>query len=211
MHVLDPNAEPTLLQKVMADLRKSERDDGTLDIPTLVSSPLLSSMFTETIRLYVDALVTRSASQDTTLPLDEDGKRFVKLRKGENVFAPSWIGAHSTESWSSANEFHAERYLAPDPENPSQQVFVAPKGNLLFPFGGGVTICPGRVFAKQEALGAFAMVLLRFDVEVVGNVDKDGEEAAEMPGFANAFPGSGGLVPGGDMKVKITRRSSMDR
>jgi len=76
----------------------------------------------------------------------------------------------------------------------------------LFPFGGGKTICPGRLFAKQEAMGAVAMILLRFEFDVKGYVGADGKPSQSFPGFARAFAGSGGLVPGGDLKVEIRRR-----
>lgn len=76
----------------------------------------------------------------------------------------------------------------------------------FFPFGGGKTICPGRVFAKQEGLGALAMVLLRFDFEVKGFVGENKKPADTFPGLARAFAGSGALVPGGDMLVKVRRR-----
>lgn len=76
----------------------------------------------------------------------------------------------------------------------------------LFPFGGGRTICPGRLFAKQEALGALAMILLRFGFDVKGFVDGDGKPTKSFPGFARSFAGSGALVPGGDIMVRIRRR-----
>ncbi|KAI7124653.1 hypothetical protein KC343_g17159, partial [Hortaea werneckii] len=76
----------------------------------------------------------------------------------------------------------------------------------FFPFGGGKTICPGRVFAKQEAVGALAMVLLKLDFEVVGFLDEKGNPTQEFPGFAKAFAGSGALAPGGDLRVRIRAR-----
>ena len=65
---------------------------------------------------------------------------------------------------------------------------------------------PGRLFAKQEALGALAMILSRFDFEVRGFVDEKKKPTTSFPGFARACGGTGGLVPGGDIKVKVRRR-----
>ena len=76
--------------------------------------------------------------------------------------------------------------------------------------GGGRTICPGRVFAKQEGLGALAMVLLRFEFEILGFVDKDRKAIDHFPGFANQYPGSGALTPGGDIKVRMRRRERLN-
>ena len=70
----------------------------------------------------------------------------------------------------------------------------------------GRTICPGRVFAKQEAIGALAMVLLRFEFEVLGFVDAEKKGTSEFPKPAKQFPGAGALNPGGDVRVRVRRR-----
>ena len=78
----------------------------------------------------------------------------------------------------------------------------------LFPFGGGKTICPGRVFAKQEILGAVATVLLNYDIEPINFIDGQGNEKRErFPVFERRFAGSGVLPVDGDLKVKIKRRT----
>ncbi|RMY79302.1 hypothetical protein D0863_00093 [Hortaea werneckii] len=220
MHILSPTANPTLLPRVLAELQTSLKPDGqTLDVPTLMGQPLLQSIWTETLRLYADVLVTRNLSEDLILPLDEDGKRTVTLKKGDNVFAPSWLGHHDPIAWGSPDDdektsqpsyaaFNAERFLTVDPET-GREVFTLGGGGTngkFFPFGGGKTICPGRVFAKQEAVGALAMVLLKFDFEVVGFLDEKGNPTQEFPGFARAFAGSGALAPGGDLRVRIRAR-----
>lgn len=80
---------------------------------------------------------------------------------------------------------------------------LARNGTLMFVIGTG----PGRVFAKQEALGALAMVLLKFNFEEVkGFVDSDKKPTNSFPGYARAFAGSGALVPGGDLRVRVRRR-----
>lgn len=62
------------------------------------------------------------------------------------------------------------------------------------------------MFAKQEALGTLAMVLLRFNFEIKGFVDAGKKSVNSFPALAKSFAGSGGLVPGGDIRVKIRRR-----
>ena len=215
MHILNPKGDPTLLGHVMNEITKAERPDGSIDIPVLVSSPLIQSIWTETLRLHTDVLVTRNLTDDTVLPLDEEGMLFVKMKKGDNLFAPCWIGHHDPRTWSGGQAppevFYADRFLAPDPTNPGQQIFTMDGTNgKFFPFGGGRTICPGRVFAKQEALGAVAMILLRFEFEVLGFVDGSGKATADFPGFAKQFPGAGALTPGGDFKVIIRRKERLN-
>ncbi|KAK0264467.1 hypothetical protein LTS09_001946 [Friedmanniomyces endolithicus] len=238
MHLLNPSADPSILPRILKELHEAELPDGTLDIPVLVSQPLLQSLWTETLRLYLDALVTRNLTEDLLLPLDEDGKRVVRLRKGENVFAPSWLGHHDPVTWSSpgkvaANEFDAERFVVRDAKIGRESFSVGGTAGKYFPFGGGRTVCPGSkfvlgrlicmapyrkrilaywyrvttgIFAKQEALGALAMVLLRFDLEVLGFVDEKKKPTEAFPGLARAFVGSAVVVPGGDVRVKLRRK-----
>ena len=211
MLILNPKGDPTLLGRVIADLKKAERSDGSVDIPTLISSGLLQSIWTETLRLFTDVLVTRNVTEPTTLPLDEDGKTLIKMESGDNVIAPSWISQHDPRTWTGGevppDVFYAERFLVADPENLGQQIFsMTGTTGKFFPFGGGRTICPGRVFAKQEGIGALAMALLRFDFEVLGFVDKDGRSTGEFPNPGRQWPGAGALMPGGDLKVRIRRR-----
>lgn len=144
MHILDSNADATILPRVLVELRRAEKEDGSLDIPTLVSQPLLQSIWSETLRLYTDVLVSRSLPEDLTLPLDEDGKRQVTLSKGDTVFAPSWLGHHDASAWSGVapyGQFHAERFLTKDPETGKETFTMNGTVGKFFPFGGGRTIC----------------------------------------------------------------------
>lgn len=211
MHILNPKGDPTLLKRVMAEVEQVEKPDGSIDVLTLINLPLVQSIWTETLRLYTDVLVARNATVDTALPLSDDGKTFIQLRKGDNVFAPCWIGHHDPEAWhdqrAPSETFYAERFLQPDPKNPGQQVFnMSSVNGKFYPFGGGRTICPGRVFAKQEGLGALAMTLLRFEFEVLGFVDEGGKSTEDFVRPALVYPGTAGLAPGGDVRVRIRRR-----
>lgn len=209
--VLDPNADPSLLSRVLAEVTRAKLPDGSLDVVVLVSSPLLQSIFVETLRLNSDVLVTRSLNEDILLPLDEDGKRHVSFKKGDNVFAPCWMEHRDPDaSWGASkvapDAFDADRFIVKDPKTGEETFSMAKTAGRYFPFGGGKTICPGRNFAKQESIGAFAMVLLRFEFEVKYNVDADKKPTTDFPAFMRAFPGTGALAPGGDMMVKISRK-----
>jgi hypothetical protein len=209
--ILDPNAAPTLLPRVLAEIHRAKLPDGSLDIAVLVSSPLLQSIFIETLRLNSDVLVTRSLSEDILLPLDEDGKRHVAFRKGDNVFAPCWMEHRDPDSsWgtskASPDTFDPDRFIVTDPKTGEETFSMARTAGRFFPFGGGKTICPGRNFAKQESIGALAIVLLKFEFEVLYNVDANKKPTTDFPAFKRAFPGTGALAPGGDMMVKIRRK-----
>ena len=212
LHILNPEGDTTLLNRVMEELKRVERDDGSLDVPTLIALPLLQSVFNEVLRLYVDVLVTRELKADLTLPLD-DGKRRAFLQKNSVVMAPSWLGHRDETLWVDppCNQFYAERFLKSDPKNGQQLFTTSGTNGKFFPFGGGKTICPGRVFAKQEVLASVATTLLSFDIEPLSFLNEHGKITKKFPGLAEAYSGSTVMAMDGDMRVKMkSRKRSKD-
>ena len=208
LHILDPNGDKTLRKRVMEELASVPRNaKGLPDVPTLLGLPLLQALFNEVMRLYVDVYVSRDIHEDTTLPLD-DGKRQLLLQKGSQVFAPSWLTHRDDAAWGDplAHVFCPERFLKADPATGEVAFTTASAAGRMIPFGGGKPHCPGRVFAKQEVLGAVAMLLLTFDFEVVGFEDAEGRETTRFPRLKPVMSGATVIPPGGDMNVKITRR-----
>src|SRR5204862_2058328 len=161
MHILSPQGDKTLLERIMIELKNVRREDGMLDIPMLLCLPLLQSVFHEVLRLYMDVLITRDVTEDLALPLD-DGKRQVLLKKNHVVMMPTWVGHHDETYWVDppCEMFYAERFLKDDSETGKKVFTTSGMGRKFFPFGGGKTMCPGRVFAKQEILASVAMILL---------------------------------------------------
>ena len=208
MHLVNPQGEASLLGRVMEELETSEHDDGSLDIPTLIALPLLQSVYHEVLRLYVDVLVTRELKEDLTLPLDDGEKRKVFLKKDTIVMAPSWLGHRDPALWVDPpyDQFYGERFLKTDPETGKQVFTTSGTNGKFFPFGGGKTICPGRVFAKQEVLASVALVLLTYDIAPLGFVDEQGKPNKDFPGLRKSYSGSGIMATDADMKVRINRR-----
>ena len=206
MHILDPKGDKTLLPRVLVELETARSDDG-INVPTLISLPLFQSIFQETLRLYADVLVTRDINSDLLLPVD-DGKRQIQFRKGDLVMAPSWLGQHDERRWNNPphDVFYAERFLKHDPETGKDVFTMTGTAGNFFPFGGGKTICPGRVFAKQEVLAAVAIVLVNFELEPLHFLDGQGKKTENFPGLAKRFAGKGVMTMEGDMKVRIKRR-----
>jgi len=208
LHILDPNGDKTLLPRVMTELKTAQNSDGGLNVPHLISLPLLQSIFQEILRLYVDALVARDIHDDLILPF-EDGKTSMVFRKGTAILAPSYISHRDESSWEAPGDgFYAERFLRQDPETGEGVFSMTGTAGRFFPFGGGKTICPGRVFAKQEVLAAVAMTLLQFEIEPLGYVDMKGEDSTKFPGLMPAFGGTGVMAMAGDLKVRMKKRMS---
>ncbi len=207
LHLLDPAGDKTLLGRVRKELETAQREDGTLDVATLISLPLLQSIMQETVRLYTDVLVSRELKEDLIVPIDDEGRQ-VLLAKDSLIMAPSWLGQRDDTFWGepASEEFFAERFLKQDPKTGEDFFTTAGTAGKLFPFGGGKPICPGRVFAKQEILASVAMLLLTFDFEFVDYVDDRGNSRKTFPGLRQSFGGSGVTAMEGDMKVRIKRR-----
>lgn len=211
-HLLSPATPPDVLARIHVEVGKAKRPKGDLDISTLVSQPLLNSALHETLRQYVDSLVTRQLNMDMVL----DG---YLLKKDDLIMAPSSLSQHDPAFWEhegqpSADSWYAERFLKHD-EASSQDTFSTSwSSGKFFPFGGGAHVCPGRVFAKQEILGALATLLLLLEVRFVEYVGTDkkrrtvglGTEASAFPKIKQQYAGNGTLNMDGDIRVQIRRR-----
>lgn len=70
----------------------------------------------------------------------------------------------------------------------------------LRPFGGGITLCPGRHFATNEILGGLAALMLRLEIEPI-------EEDLRRIGIPQPnLMKQGGLLPDRPLMVRIRRR-----
>ncbi|KAK5210290.1 hypothetical protein LTR41_003958 [Exophiala xenobiotica] len=215
-HLLSPSTPDDVLRRVRTEVEYARRPrNDVVDMAVLMAQPLLNSVFNETMRRYVDCLVTRQLETDMVV----DG---YLLRKGDLIMAPSSLSQHDTVFWEqnfepSADTWYAERFIRHD-ETPGKQGGLMSStswcGGKFFPFGGGSHACPGRVFAKQKILGAVAAFLMQFDVEFVeflgtdrkGNVVSLGTEESAFPKVKQQYAGNGTLAMDGDIRVRIRRR-----
>ena len=207
MHILSPTNPPELLSWVMDEVKSAQQADRSIDVPALVSMPLLNSMFHETLRLYIDLLVVRQVDANTAL-----GAHIVN--QDEMVMVPSWLSHRNAEHFAKPEAFDPARFLVEDPETGKLKFSINGLNGKYFPFGGGHYMCPGRTFAKQEVLGSIAVLLLNLNIEVVEFVKRSGSGAVGIGKDAAGFPKlkegfSGNVVVGleGDMRVKIRRKA----
>ena len=210
LHILDPEADKTIHPRVMAELQSAQLPDGTLNLPILFALPLLQSIFHEVLRLYTDVLVSRILEKDHTLPISTLHNRKILLKKDTLAFAPSWPGQRDPAVWDGekpSGVFYHERFLTTDPETGKDVFTTSGTAGRFFPFGGGKSVCPGRVFAKQEILAATALMLLELDIEVLGFVDGKGKASGKFPGLRDGFGGSGIILQDGDLRLKVKKRS----
>ncbi|KAJ3024677.1 Cholesterol 7-alpha-monooxygenase [Rhizophlyctis rosea] len=154
---------------------------ATLNIAKLTEAPLLSSLFDETLRHVSGTLMLREVSVDTTVEDIETGKAYM-VRKGDLVALPARHLHRDEDVHNTPNRFNPER-------------FVEKKAGRyeLMPFGGGLSLCPGRFFASHEIKAFVAVALQLFDFTPVD----------ALPGLQLDQYGVGVMPPTGPMKVAI--------
>jgi hypothetical protein len=206
MHILSPTHPPELRDWVMDEIKSAQREDGSIDVPLLSKLPLLNSMFHEVLRVYIDLLIVRQVDADTTI-----GSHVV--HKNEMIMAPSWFSHRNPEHFAKPDAFDPARFLVDDPKTGKMKFSTEGLTGKFFPFGGGHYMCPGRTFAKQEVLGAVAVLFLNFDIEFVEFVKPRGQGYIPAGKGADGFPRlkngySGNVVVGleGDMKIKMRKK-----
>ncbi|CAG8895705.1 unnamed protein product [Penicillium egyptiacum] len=156
-------------------------------------------------------------------PIDLDGHL---LPPGSLIQAPSQIGQYNEAVWGTpehpASQFWAGRHLKHD--GGKTQFTMTGKTSSFFPFGtyllrvlydcyfvdkfstgGGPSICPGRVFAKQEILMTIAALVTRFEIEMIDWVHPNGSKSDRPPQNDQSHIGAVGIPPDRDMKIRWMR------
>jgi cytochrome P450 len=149
------------MEKIRSEVAPAfDPSSGSLtDISHLINdTPLLNSMYQETLRYTSGPLSVRKVEEDTTVA----GYRFLA---GSLVMMPARPGHFDSEVFGNdAAEFIPDRFIREDDKQSGRR---NPGTKLLRPFGGGNTLCPGRHFAIIEILAFVATMVYRFDLEPV--------------------------------------------
>jgi cytochrome P450 len=159
-------------------------------MPKLLSNALLQSIYSEELRLRNAVMIQRTTLANTVVIGD------YHIPKGDMIIASSWHEGRDRSVWNegtetsfhSVEDFWADRFIlyphdpssgpskasslkksraaaaAKDAEKP--QFSAEPVTGSFIPYGGGQKICPGRFYAKQEAIGSVALFLKAYDVEL---------------------------------------------
>ncbi|KAI1809745.1 cytochrome P450 [Poronia punctata] len=196
--------DPVLMQAARKESMTAFRiDEKTnqrrIDTKTLLSLPLLSSIFMEVLRLHVSFNATRLVRSNAEI----GGYR---IDRGSLVQAPSQIAHMDADSWGTdghpAWEFWAWRHMKPVDEDSKPTTKTKARTASYFPFGGGQAICPGRHFAKREVLMTIAMILVRFDIKFVEWTGSTSSGPAENDG---RYAGTAAMPPDRDMRIEWKR------
>ncbi|KAL8941935.1 MAG: hypothetical protein Q9216_001963 [Gyalolechia sp. 2 TL-2023] len=174
---------PTLQASIREETAPAVRADGTLDLDHLTSkSPRLDAVWHEVLRLYTSTSLIRVAHRPTTV----DG---LTINIGDQVMSPFRQFHLNQENFGAdAATWNPDRFLK------SKELSRSRGYN---PFGGGATYCPGRFLAKQEVYTFVAVVLHRFEVELV---------EPKLPTVNVREPCLGAMRPIGDISVKVREK-----
>lgn len=127
-------------------------DNDQPNIKYLVEQcPLLKSIWLESLRLHSGITSVRHISEDTVI----GGK---VLRRGKKVMISGrQLHLDETVFGKDAQLFDPQRFF----QNPNLEHHLS-----FRPFGGGATLCPGRILAKHVVFAFVALALHRFDIQL---------------------------------------------
>ncbi|KAK0671650.1 putative cytochrome P450 E-class, group IV [Cercophora samala] len=207
--------DQSLLEAVREEVNTTLETDPstgarTINLQKLLALPLLQSIYVECTRLHVSMNVTREATDAVKLG-------DFTLDKGSLIQACTEISHYDEGVWGEkdhpANEFWAARHLKYAEETDESgnvkqvpQFSMAGRQNDWFPYGGGISICPGRHFAKQEIMLTTAIIVAKFDLEFVEWANKDGTPSDRPAENDVKYAGAASVPPDREMKVRFTRR-----
>jgi oxysterol 7-alpha-hydroxylase len=129
------------------------RSLSCLDRRTLADLKLLDSCITEALRLSSGVMVVREVTHNARFEL-VSGKH-IALRRGDRIALYPSLTMRDSAVFERPDEFVADRFL----DNPQFYRHGERIINPVLVFGGGVSMCPGRHFARNEIKLLTAMLL----------------------------------------------------
>ncbi|KAF3356191.1 hypothetical protein VdG1_06519 [Verticillium dahliae VDG1] len=196
--VKDPELFAAARKEADSVIVKDNDGKKYIDILKLAKLPLLQAIYLECMRLHVLISITREVVQKTTICGYE-------LPRGRMVQAPTSLAGLDEGVWARdghpATEFWPGRHIRTNDQGHEEFVFTA-KSSEFFPYGGGVSMCAGRHFAKQEIMFTIALLVSRFDVEFTEWTHLDGSPSDREALGDPSYVGAASVPPDRDMKPR---------
>ncbi|KAL0481431.1 25/26-hydroxycholesterol 7-alpha-hydroxylase [Acrasis kona] len=147
----------------------------------------LDSLFDEVLRFTFSTMSTRVVTQ----PIDYKSSSGKVYHFEQNDFLMLSNSHYDPDLFEEPNKFKWDRFLTMNKE-PLKDGKPAKLGSFFMTFGGGVSKCPGRFFAKNEMKIFAIALLLAFDIDVV----KDGKPSMDKSRwcFQTAPPLNGDVI-----------------
>lgn len=154
-------SDPRLLETVRQEAKAAGLHQDADALPSSVAVeaglakldrlPILTSTMKEALRIHASGAAARMVMEDHML----DGQYL--LKRGSHVFIPTKAAHFDKDSWgNNVDQFIANRF----DKNSGEKIHpTAFRG-----FGGGVNLCPGRVFSTKLITAVTASLALRYDL-----------------------------------------------
>ena len=156
---------------------------GHLDVKFLCANAMvLNRVFHECLRLAAGAMMGRKVLAPTRI-----GNKL--LKPGGRVLIPSRQLHSNTNVWGADHPHFAEERFA------KNEGLL--KHSSYRPFGGGVSLCPGRKIAREQVFAMVAILIYRFDIKL--NQDK----RQEFPELNMSTPALGVTGPAKGMDIFV--------
>ncbi|KAJ6259705.1 Cytochrome P450 [Drechslerella dactyloides] len=163
----------------------------TFDVDKLGKLPFLNAVWQEALRLGTASISPRMVLEDTEF----GGYMF---KKGGMIQGLNPVAQIEEEYWGkSVATFNPDRWLPyPGEDAATAARRVREYQTRMRPFGGGLSICPGRHFAGQEILATVAVMAMGLEWKT---------EGIRAPDIDRSFFGAGGLPPKNDVRLRVRR------
>lgn len=233
--VQDPSLLQAIRREVTtACVTDEETGSSTLDLDKLVALPLLQSVFTEVLRLHMNFNIIRYVHEPVSMDGFVLPKGcmlqapMLMPHHDEEIWGQ--VGHAASEFWAERHIKHIDEADEAGGVTQRHIFSMAGRPSSYYPFGrlgfwydyleslivvltsgplsvgGGHDICPGRRFAKHEICTTIALLILKFDIEVIGWARPDGAPSDRPARPDCRFSGVGAMPPDRDLRLRWRRR-----
>ena len=157
---------PSLMSAVKNELDDLLGSDGEVTFQSLREMPILESVLKEVLRLHPPLIILmRQVSQEMHF------KEYT-LNEGDMVWASPPVTHRMPSLFKNPEVFDPDRFSDERKEDKNLMAYQ--------PFGGGKHKCSGNAFALYQIKAIFAILLRRYDFELVDSPDSYRDNYAEM-------------------------------
>ncbi|XP_044079552.1 7-alpha-hydroxycholest-4-en-3-one 12-alpha-hydroxylase-like [Siniperca chuatsi] len=179
------------VDKVLKEYGKEVLHGGpliNLTCDMLMKMPILDSAVEETLRLIAAPLLVRAVLQDMTFKM-ADGCEY-HIRKGDRMAVFPYSAVHTDpEIHPDPHLFKYDCFLNPDRSRKTDFYKAGEKVRYYnMPFGAGVSMCPGRLFANNELKQFVFLMLVYFEFELKIPDEKISDTDVKRLGFGALHP-----------------------
>lgn len=162
--------DPSMADRCRGEALKSfksssdiDQKEVTPDPSSEIMLPTIQAAISEAFRLSIASLTVRCATENMDISLHGTNK-ILRVRKGDRVVLAPALVHMDPEIYPEPLTYMPDRFLKKKVREKGGHAIAA--SIALQPFGGGVSMCPGRHLAQAELRGFVAKVFMRWEVDL---------------------------------------------